>query len=126
MYNQVTLIGHLGRDPEVKYTPSGQALARFNLATTERWIDRDGNRQEATQWHSLVAWGKIAELVNAYLKKGSRILAEGKLTYREYEDRNGQKQRLAEIVVRNLVFLDKRKGEAAETNDITSSDDIPF
>jgi len=107
--NKVILIGRLGTDPELKYTPSGKAYAKFNLATTERW-KKDGEKQEKTEWHKIVSWGKLAEIMGEYLKKGSQVYLEGKLQTRIWE-KEGQKQYITEIVVDNMEMLDNKKGE---------------
>jgi len=117
LFNCVTLVGYVGKDPVTKLA-GGTAVSRFPLATTERRVDKNGVRQEETQWHTLVAWGRLAELADEHLHKGSKLLVEGKLTYREYEDRSGQKRNITEIIVRRLVFLDNRKREEGESEDI--------
>ena len=94
MVNKVILVGNLGRDPEVRTTPSGQAVANFSLATSRKWRDRDGNRQEQTEWHNLVVWGRQAEVAAQYLTKGRQIFVEGRLQTRSWDDREtGQKRR---------------------------------
>ena len=86
MVNKVLLIGNLGRDPEVRTTPSGQSVASFTLATSRRWKDRDGNRQEQTEWHNIVVWGKQAETASQYLTKGKQIYVEGRIQTRSWDD----------------------------------------
>jgi single-strand DNA-binding protein len=109
--NKVILIGNLGRDPELRYTQSGQAVANFTLATTERFPARDGGeRQERTEWHRIVAWGRTAELCAQYLSKGRSVYVEGRLQTREWEDKEGQKRRTTEIVALNVQFLGGREG----------------
>ena len=103
--NKVILIGNLGRDPELRYTPGGQAVATFSLATTERYNDRSGQRQERTEWHNVVAWGKLAELVNQYLKKGRSAYIEGRITTRSWDDKDGNKRYKTEIVANQVQFL---------------------
>jgi single-strand DNA-binding protein len=103
--NKVILIGNLGKDPELRYTPGGQATASFSLATTERWNDKNGQRQERTEWHNIVAWGKLAELVNQYLKKGRSAYVEGRINYRSWDDRDGNKKYRTEIVANQIQFL---------------------
>ena len=110
--NKVILIGNLGADPEVRYTPDGVPVANFNLATTESWTDRNGERQERTEWHKIVAWRKLAEIAGQYLKKGSRIYVEGKLQTRSWEDQNGQRRYMTEVIANDLQMLDSR-GEAS-------------
>jgi single-strand DNA-binding protein len=103
--NKVILIGNLGKDPELRYTPSGQPTASFSLATTERWNDKNGQRQERTEWHNIVAWGKLAELVNQYLKKGRSAYVEGRINTRSWDDRDGNKKYRTEIVASQIQFL---------------------
>jgi single-strand DNA-binding protein len=111
--NKVILIGNLGKDPEVRYTGSGVAVATFTLATNESWRDAEGNTQERTEWHNLVAWRKLAEVIGEYLKKGSKIYVEGRLQYRTYDDKNGVKRYVTEIVMDQMVMLDGRNRDAA-------------
>ena len=107
--NKVILIGNLGADPEVRYTPDGAPVANFNLATSESWNDRtSGEKQERTEWHRLVVWRKLAEIAGQYLKKGSKIYIEGKLQTRSWEDQSGQKRYTTEVVVNELQMLDSR------------------
>lgn len=103
--NKAILIGNLGRDPELRYTPGGQPAANFTLATTERWTDKNGQRQERTEWHNIVAWGKLAELVNQYLKKGRSVYIEGRITTRSWDDRDGNKKYRTEIVANQVQFI---------------------
>lgn len=105
--NKVILIGNLGKDPELRRTPSGAAVTSFSLATTERFTSRDGGRQEQTEWHDIVAWNKSAETMAQYLRKGSSVYIEGKLRTRSWED-NGQKRYRTEIVVSTFQFLDSK------------------
>ena len=107
--NKVILIGNLGSDPEVRYTPDGVPVANFNLATSESWNDRNtGERQERTEWHRLVLWRKLAEIASQYLKKGSKIYVEGKLQTRSWDDQSGQKRYTTEVVVFDMQMLDSR------------------
>ena len=107
--NKVILIGNLGADPEVRYTPDGAPVANFNLATSESWNDRtSGEKQERTEWHRLVLWRKLAEIAGQYLKKGSKIYVEGKLQTRSWEDQSGQKRYTTEVVVNDMQMLDSR------------------
>jgi single-strand DNA-binding protein len=108
--NKVILIGNLGRDPELRYTQSGQAVANFTLATTETWNKREGGREERTEWHRIVAWGRTAELCAQYLAKGRTVYVEGRLQTREWENREGQKQRTTEIVALTVQFLGGSRG----------------
>jgi single-strand DNA-binding protein len=110
--NKVTLIGNLGKDPEVKYTPSGMAIARFTLATNDRFKDKEGNWQDKTEWHNLVAFQRTAEIVGEYLKKGRTVYVEGKLQTSSWDDKeSGQKKYRTEIIVNDLVLLGGQRGE---------------
>ncbi|MEC8646205.1 MAG: single-stranded DNA-binding protein, partial [Candidatus Latescibacterota bacterium] len=108
--NKVILIGNLGGDPEVRYTPDGVAVANFSLATTESWKDRNGERQERTEWHRLVLWRQLAEIAKNYLRKGSKLYVEGKLQTRSWDDQSGQKRYTTEVVVNEMEMLDSREG----------------
>ena len=103
--NKVILIGNLGSDPEVRYLPSGQAVANFNIATTEKWTGKDGNPGEKTEWHRIVVFGKLAELCKEYLKKGRQVYVEGRLQTREWDDKEGQKKKTTEIIAQTVLFL---------------------
>jgi len=134
--NKVQIIGRLGQDPEMKYTQNGKAVCSLSVATSETYKDRDGNKQEKTEWHRLVAWDKTAELCGEYLKKGSLAYFEGKLQTRQYE-KDGEKRYSTEIVVQNVRFLtpkneqstQKQKAKGDDFNfgpPPTSDDDVPF
>ena len=103
--NKVILIGNLGADPEVKHTQGGQAVANLRLATSETWNDKDGNRQERTEWHNVVVWGKTAENCGQYLKKGRQVYVEGRLQSREYENKDGATVRVWDINAQTVQFL---------------------
>ncbi len=104
--NKVTVLGNLGKDPEVRYTPGGQAVANFTIATNESWTDKaTGNKQERTEWHKIVVWGKLAELSGEYLSKGRQVYVEGRLQTREWADKEGKKNYTTEIVAQQVVFL---------------------
>ena len=106
MVNKVILIGNLGRDPEVRSTPSGQTVTSFSLATNRKWRDRDGNRQEQTEWHSIVCWGRQAEVAGQYLVRGKKIYVEGRLQTTSWEDRqSGEKKYRTEVVCENFQML---------------------
>ena len=124
--NKVILIGNLGRDPELRYTASGQGVANFTLATNERWRDKDGNNQERTEWHRIVVWGKTAENCAQYLQKGRSAYVEGRLQTREWEDRDGNKRRTTEVTAQQLLMLGRRgdapSGGGPETDDAPSGD----
>ena len=121
MKNKVTLIGYVGKDPEVKQAGSS-TVAKFTLATSEKFKDKDGNKQEKTQWHNLECWGKLAETVGKFVKKGSKIDVEGKIEYDEYTNKEGIKVKTTKINVRDIVFLD---GKPAGTNGTTISEGAP-
>ncbi len=138
-FNRVVLIGNVGKDPEVRYTTSGVPVATFALATSEMWKDKDGSPQERTDWHNVVAWRKLAEIIQEIVKKGSRLLVEGKIQTRSYE-KNGEKRYVTEIVADNVLLLDGRKNadefvqhyaetslNSASVNDSSPSDEeLPF
>ncbi|MFQ6093885.1 MAG: single-stranded DNA-binding protein [bacterium] len=111
--NKVILIGRLGADPELRYTPSGAAVCNFNMATNEMWKDEGGNLQERTEWHRIVVWRELGERCAEWLKKGSHVYIEGRLQTRSWEDQNGIKRKSTEIVAQRMQMLDKR-GEEPE------------
>lgn len=106
--NKAILIGHLGADPEVRYTPSGTPVANFRIATSESWNDKQGQRQERTEWHRIVAWNKTAELVGEYLSKGRQVYIEGRIQTRQWDDRDGNKRYTTEVVASQVTFLGGR------------------
>ena len=138
--NKVILIGNLGRDPEVRFTQGGSAVANLNLATNEVWTDKSGQRQERTEWHKIVVWGKQAEIARDYLTKGRQIYVEGSLQTRQWEDKEGQKRYTTEVKCMRFLMLGGRGGEAAQAgaeggavaespmppDSSYSDDDIPF
>jgi len=109
--NKVILIGNLGSDPEVKYTPSGTAVANFNIATNESWNNKDGKKEERTEWHRIVVWSRLAELCGEYLAKGKTAYIEGRLQTREWNDKDGNKRYTTEIVAQTVQFLSPAGGE---------------
>jgi single-strand DNA-binding protein len=111
--NKVMLIGNLGRDPEIRYTPDGSPVANFSLATTDYWTDKNGTRQERTEWHNIVAWTRLADLSKRFLSKGRQVYVEGRLRTREWTDRDGNKRRTTEIIASQMVLLGTR-GESPE------------
>ena len=106
--NKVSLIGNLGNNPEVKVFESGKKMVRLSLATSENYKNASGEKVEETQWHNLVAWGKTADIAEKYLQKGSELAIEGRLTYRSYDDKNGEKKYITEIIVNELMMLGKK------------------
>ena len=105
--NKVQLIGHVGNDPEIKSFDGGKKLAKLNVATNESYKNDKGEKVEETQWHSLIAWGKTADIIEKYVVKGKEIAIEGKLTHRSYEDKNGEKRYVTEVVIDELLLLGK-------------------
>lgn len=133
--NKVILIGRLGQDPELKYTPSGSAVANFSLATSESWNDKSGEKQEKTEWHRIVVWGKLAELCSQYLKKGRQAFIEGSLETRTWDNKEGVKMYTTEVKARGVQFLDSndhhaQKQQSQDTQPAQAptftADDIPF
>lgn len=134
--NKVMLIGRLGGNPEMRQTKTGTAVANFNLATSEVYMDKDGQRQDKTEWHRIVVWGKQADLCAQYLAKGRQVFIEGKLQTRQWQDQQGQNRYTTEIIASNVRFLDSNRGErsedlsqegpAFEPANNTAADDIPF
>lgn len=106
--NKVILIGNVGSDPELRYTNSGTGVANFSVATNESWNDKSGEKQEQTEWHRIVAWGRLGEICNQYLKKGSKVYIEGRLQTRSWDGQDGQKRYTTEIVARDMQMLDSR------------------
>ncbi|MFL5356025.1 single-stranded DNA-binding protein [Archangium sp.] len=111
--NKVILIGNLGADPEVRFTPGGQAVANFRIATSDTWTDKNGQKQERTEWHRIVVWGKLAELCGEYLKKGRQCYVEGRLQTREWTDKENRKNYTTEVVANAVTFLGGRDGAGA-------------
>ena len=128
--NKVILIGNLGKDPEVRYTPGGQAVANFTIATNENWTDKQGQKQERTEWHRVVVWGKTAENCGEYLSKGRQVYIEGRLQTREWTNKEGAKQYTTEVVanpVGGVVFLsggDRSGGGRGAGRSGSQSDDF--
>lgn len=112
MLNEVRLIGRLGKNPELRYTPSGDAVAEFSLATSERFKAKDGENQERTEWHNIVVWKGLAETCHKFLTKGKLVFVGGKIKTRSYDDREGNKRYITEIVADQVKFLDKVEDQA--------------
>src|SRR5689334_11117910 len=108
--NKVILVGRLGQNPEVRYTPSGAAVANFSVATNESWTDKSGQKQERTEWHKVVVWGKLAELCNQFLAKGRQVYLEGRLQTRQWQDKDGQTKYTTEIQAQTVQFLGGERG----------------
>ena len=125
MVNKAILVGNLGRDPEIRSTPSGQQVASFSLATNRKWRDRDGNRQEQTEWHDIVCWGRQAEVAGQYLTKGKQIYVEGRIQTRSWEDKqSGEKKYRTEIVCDNFQMLGQR-GDSPASVPVSAPEAIP-
>ena len=126
-YNKVTILGNLGRDPELRTTPAGNSVANFSVATTDKWGQGE-DRQERTEWHRVVVWGKLAEVCGEYLGKGRQVLVEGRLQSHSYEDNEGIKRYVTEIIAHQVEFLGQRSngnGEPGAT-ELPDDDDVPF
>lgn len=127
--NKVMIIGHLGRDPEMRYTPSGRPVTTFTVATSRNWSTGDGERHSETEWFNVVAWGNLAEICKQYLTKGQQVYVEGRLQTRRWEDNEGVKHTSIEIVANEMMMLSDRRenSHSAETNDSTElEEDFPF
>lgn len=130
--NKVMVIGHLGRDPEMRFTPSGRPVTSFSLASSRSWKTSDGERRSETEWFNVVAWGSLAEICNQYLKKGQQVYIEGRLQNRRWEDEEGNKRNTTEIVSREMIMLGSRRdqkdeeGEDIEAADSGEEEDFPF
>jgi single-strand DNA-binding protein len=137
--NKAILIGNLGRDPEVRYTPSGLAVANLNIATSETWTNKEGEKETRTEWHRIVAFGKLGEICGEYLAKGKQIYIEGRIQTRDWEDKDGVKRYTTEIVASQMIMLgSKDSGDAYRPSDPAAGggpaspiqapedDDIPF
>jgi single-strand DNA-binding protein len=137
--NKAILIGNLGRDPEMRYTPSGVAVANFNIATSETWTNKEGQKETRTEWHRIVAFGKLGEICGEYLAKGRQVYIEGRIQTRDWEDKEGVKRYTTEIIANQMIMLGSRDtvapGDAyggpppAEPDTSlpeTPDDDIPF
>ena len=146
MINKVILVGRLGKDPEIRSTPGGQTVAKFSLATDEKFTDKAGEKQERTEWHNIVAWGKLGEICGQYLKKGKLVYIEGSIRTDSWDDKeSGQKKYRTEIVARDMKMLDRRgddegggggsyggssrgssRGSSAPAPDMGDDEEVPF
>lgn len=130
--NKVILVGNLGKDAELKYTSGGSAVSTLNMATTEKWNDKSGQKQEKTEWHRIVLWGKTAENLSQYLTKGKQLYVEGRLQTRSWDDKDGNKRYTTEVRADNVVLLGgggsggSSRSRSDDTGDPLSDDDIPF
>jgi single-strand DNA-binding protein len=129
--NKAIIIGNLGRDPEMRYTPSGVAVASFSVATSDEWKDKDtGNKQERTEWHRIVAWRGLGEVCGKYLQKGSQVYIEGKIQTKSWEDKDGIQRYATDIIAQNMQMLGgpKQGGGQSDPSPVAEPDpdDIPF
>lgn len=134
--NKVILIGNLGKDPELRYTPGGQAVASFPLATSEKWRDKEGVMQDNTEWHNIVVWGRQAETAKEYLAKGRQVYIEGRIQTRSWDDKDGNKRYTTEVVAQRVQFLGSRGQGGGGGSEMPSDspqpdlteedDDLPF
>ncbi len=139
--NKVILVGRLGKDPEMRFTPNGKAVTNFTMATSEIWSDQNGEKQERTEWHRIVTWGKLAENCAKLLSKGKQVYVEGRLQTRQWDDKDGNKKYTTEIIANNMQILSPMDSSGARSQDASSDpgfnpdesipsspefDDIPF
>ena len=139
--NKVILIGNLGKDPELRNFEGGNVVANFTVATSEVYRDKTGNKMEHTEWHNIAVWGKLAEIAGKLLRKGSKVYIEGRLKNRSWEDREGNKRYITEVVAENFTLLDRRQvpnghngeievmshsAEKSEAGEMVVEDDLPF
>ncbi len=123
--NKVILVGNLGADPDMRYTPSGQGVCELRVATSESWNDKNGQRQERTEWHRIVVWGKRAEVCSKYLSKGRQVYVEGRIQTRTYDDKDGNKRYITEIIAADVQFLGGGGREGGEARKGGNSSDAP-
>jgi single-strand DNA-binding protein len=129
MINKVILLGNLGKDPDTRFTSSGKAVTRFSLATSNMWTDANGEKQQATEWHTVVVWGKQGEACGQYLEKGRQVYVEGTLRHRSYDNKEGKEQHVTEIVAQKVRFLGgASNGKSSEPEPAPGGmeDEIPF
>jgi single-strand DNA-binding protein len=126
--NKVMLIGNLGRDPEMRYTPSGKPVTSFSMASSRSWVSSDGERREETEWFNVVAWGNLAEICNQHLSRGQQVYIEGRLQTRSWEDNNGQRHFRTEVVANEMIILGSRASlnDKSDDGDYVSADEDLF
>ncbi len=124
--NKVMIIGHLGRDPEMRYTPSGRPVTTFSVATNRGWTTAEGERRTDTEWFNVVAWNKLAEICNQYLTKGQQVYIEGRLQTRRWEDSNGTRHTSVEVVANEMTMLGDRRGNDEIDDEEPIEDEFPF
>ena len=121
--NKVMVIGHLGRDPEMRYTPSGRPVTTFTIAVSRSWNTADGERRTETEWFNIVAWGNLAEICKQYLHKGQQVYIDGRLQTRRWEDKEGQKHTSVEVVANEMMMLGDRRDSSSQTQETEPADD---
>lgn len=134
--NKVMVIGHLGRDPEMRYTPSGRPVTTFTVAVSRSWNTADGERRTETEWFNIVSWGNLAEICKQYLYKGQQVYIEGRLQTRRWEDKEGQKHTSVEVVANEMMMLGDRRDNSSQSQEeshgdepsepVTDEDEFPF
>jgi single-strand DNA-binding protein len=128
--NKVLIIGQLGRDPEMRYTPSGRPVTSFSVATTRSWTSGDGDRREETEWFNVVAWGNLAEICKQHLRRGQSVYIEGRLQTRSWDDQEGKKHFRTELVANEMIILSDRRGEPSDEGVVEEAaleeDEFPF
>ncbi|MGB3703543.1 MAG: single-stranded DNA-binding protein [Anaerolineales bacterium] len=124
--NKVMIIGRLGRDPEMRYTPSGRPVTTFNIASTRSWNSSDGERHTETEWFNIVAWGSLAEICKQHLTKNQQVYVEGRLQTRVWEDANGNKRSSTEIVAKEMIVLGERKETSTEDEEVPDKQEEEF
>ncbi len=124
--NKVMVIGHLGRDPEMRFTPSGKSVSNFSVACSRSWKSSDGERHSETEWFNVVAWGSLAEIAKQYLHKGSLVYVEGRLQSRSWQDDEGNQHKTIEIVARDILLLNDSENNKNEINDLEDTETYPF
>jgi single-strand DNA-binding protein len=126
--NKVMIIGNLGRDPEMRYTPSGKPVTTFSVATSRSWNTSEGEKREETEWFNVVAWSSLAEICKQYLTKGQQVYIEGRLQTRHWDDQEGNKHTSVEIVANEMIILSERResGESSTESDSTEDEEFPF
>lgn len=129
--NKVMIIGNLGRNPEMRYTPSGKAVTSFSVATSRSWVNAEGERREETEWFNVVTWGNLAEICKQHLTKGQQVYVEGRLQTRSWEGQNGKKHYRTELVANEMIILGERKSaeaseETRERETVSESNEFPF
>lgn len=124
--NKVMLIGRLGKDPEVRHTSGGNPVATFGLATSESWRDKSGEKQDRTEWHNVVVWGKLAEIAQKFLVRGAQVYVEGRLQTRDWTDREGQKRKTTEVIAEKMTMLERKRDSGGNPNYADADSDISY